>query len=69
MSFQAVADVSFGQFFAAVVLAAGLSMWVYWHSSRHNSRHATAWGIATFLFAGLAVPIYLIHYYATRRRF
>jgi high-affinity Fe2+/Pb2+ permease len=68
VSFQGVADVSFGQFFLAVVLAAGLSMWVYWHASRHRSRHATAWGVATFLFAGIALPLYLIHYYATRRR-
>ncbi len=28
------------------LLAAALSMWVYWHASRHGSRHATAWGVA-----------------------
>jgi high-affinity Fe2+/Pb2+ permease len=69
VSFQAVAHLGFGQFLVAVVLAAGLSMWVYWHASRHRSRHATAWGVATFLFAGLALPLYFIHYYLTRRRF
>jgi high-affinity Fe2+/Pb2+ permease len=69
VSFQAVAALSFGEFFLAVLLAAGLSMWVYWHASRHGSRRATAWGIATFLFAGLALPLYFIHYFVTRRRY
>lgn len=69
MSSEAVANVGFGQFFVAVLFAAALSMWVYWHASRHGSRHATAWGVATFLFVGLFLPVYLIHYYVTRRRF
>jgi hypothetical protein len=69
VSFRAVADVSFGEFFVAVLLAAGISTWVYWHASRHGSRHATAWGVATFLFVGLALPLYLIHHFLTRRRF
>jgi hypothetical protein len=60
---------SFGQFLVAVLLAAGISMWVYWHASKHGSRHATAWGVATFLFVGLVLPLYLIHYLVTRRRF
>ena len=69
MSFQAVSNVGFGQFFVVVLLAAGLSMFVYWHASKHGSRRATAWGIATFLFVGLFLPLYFIHYYVTRRRF
>ncbi len=68
MSFQAVADVSFGQFVVGVLLAAALSTWVYWHASRHGSRHATAWGVGTFLVVGLFLPLYLIHYYLARRR-
>ena len=63
----ALATVSFGAFFAAVVLAAGLSMWIYWHASRHGSRHATAWGIGAFFF-WVTVPIYFLHYLTTRRR-
>ena len=62
-----LANVSFGQFFLAVVLAGALSMWVYWHASRHGSRHATAWGIAAFFF-WVTVPVYFVHYYLTRRR-
>jgi len=29
---------------------------------------ATTWGIFAFLFAGLAVPVYFIRYFASRRR-
>ena len=43
-------------------------MWVYWHASKHGSKHATAWGVATFLAVGIVLPVYFIHYYATRRR-
>ena len=68
MSVLALAKLSFGEFLVAVLVAAALSMWVYWHASRHGSRHATAWGILTFLFWPV-LPIYFIHYYATRRRF
>ena len=38
-------------------------MWIYWHASRHGSRHATAWGVLTFLAAGITVPVYFIHYF------
>lgn len=62
-------DISFGQFFVAVLLAAGLSMWVYWHASKHGSKHATAWGVLTFLAVGLFLPLYFLNYFATRRRF
>jgi hypothetical protein len=60
---------SFGQFAIAVVLAAALSMWVYWHASRHGSRHATAWGILTFLAVVPVLIVYVVHYYVNRRRF
>ena len=65
----AVKTLGFGQFLIAVVLAAGIAMWVFWHASKHGSKRATAWGILTFLAVGIVLPIYLIHYYATRRRF
>ena len=65
----AITDVSPGQFVFYVLLAAVLSMWVYWHASRHGSRHSTAWGVLTFIAPGPLVLIYFIHYYWTRRRF
>jgi hypothetical protein len=55
-------------FLIAVALAALASMGVFAHASRHGSGHATAWGIGTFLFAGLVVPAYFIRYWAARRR-
>ncbi len=67
MPFDAIADVTFGQFFVALLLAVALSLWVYWHASRHGSRHATAWGIAAFLVVGFFA--YLAHYLMTRKRF
>ena len=61
-------NLSFGQFFVFVLFAAGLSTLVYWHASKHGSKHATAWGVLTFLAVGLFLPLYFIHYFATRRR-
>jgi hypothetical protein len=67
MPAAALSDVSPGRFLVALVIDAGLSLWVYWHASRHGSRHATAWGLAAFFV--WPVVVYLAHYYATRRRF
>jgi hypothetical protein len=53
-------DLSPGQFVLVVAIAAALSMAVFWHASRRGSRHATLWGVATFLFAGIAIPVYLV---------
>jgi hypothetical protein len=68
MDLGAFSSLGFGRFLIAVILAAAVSMWVYWHASRHGSRHATAWGVLTFLALGIVLPIYVIHYFATRRR-
>jgi hypothetical protein len=68
VSVLALAKLTFGQFLVAVLLAAGLSMWVYWHASRHGSRHPTAWGVLTFLFVGFFLPLYFLHYYFVSRR-
>ena len=62
----AFGNVSPATFLISVAIAAGLAMLVFHHASKHGNRHATAWGIATFLFAGLAIPIYLIRYWMSR---
>lgn len=67
MSSAALSNLSLGQVLFGVLTAAALSMWVYWHASKHGSRHATAWGIAGFFWPGFIA--YLIHYFVTRRRF
>ena len=64
-----IESLSPAQFIFAVVLAAAVSMWVYWHASKHGSKHATAWGILTFLAVLPVLIVYLIHYFRTRRRF
>jgi hypothetical protein len=68
VSIAAVKALDFGQFVLAVLVAALFSMWVYWHASRHGSKHATAWGVATFLAVGIVLPVYFIRYYVLRRR-
>ena len=51
------------KFLIGVGLAAAISLAVFAHADRHGSRHATAWGIAAFLFAAIAVPVYFIRYW------
>ena len=64
----AFGNVSPGAFIVSVAIAAVLAMLIFRHASKHGSRHPTAWGIATFLFAGLAIPIYFINYWLSARR-
>jgi hypothetical protein len=59
---------SFGEFVIVTALAAAASLAVFAHADRHGNKHATAWGIATFLAAGIAVPIYFIRYWLRGRR-
>jgi hypothetical protein len=61
-------DLSFGQFLVIVAVAAAGSMLVFAHAERHGSRHATAWGIATFLALGIALPLYFVRYWLRGRR-
>jgi hypothetical protein len=59
---------SFGEFVIVTALAAAASLAVFAHADRHGNKHATAWGIATFLAAGIAVPLYFIRYWLRNRR-
>jgi hypothetical protein len=62
-------ELSFGQFLLVLVLSAAVSMGVFAHADKRGNKHATAWGIATFLALGVAVPLYFIrHWLRTRRR-
>jgi hypothetical protein len=64
----ALGEPSPAAFLVSVAIAAGLAMAVFWHASKHGSAHPTAWGVVAFLFAGIAVPVYLIRYWLSRRR-
>jgi glycerol uptake facilitator-like aquaporin len=61
-------ELSFGQFLFVLVVSAAASMAVFAHAEKHSNRHATAWGIATFLALGIAVPVYFIRYWLRTRR-
>jgi hypothetical protein len=61
-------DLSPGEFVTVVVIAAVLSSAVFWHANRRGRRHATAWGVAVFLFAGIAIPLYLVSLLLEARR-
>ena len=61
-------ELSFGQFLLVLVISAAVSMVVFAHADKHGNRHATAWGIATFLALGVAVPLYFIRYWLRTRR-
>lgn len=63
-----MAELSFGQFFLVVVLSAAVSMAVFAHAEKRGNRHATAWGIATFLAMGVAVPLYFVRLWLRTRR-
>jgi hypothetical protein len=64
----ALIDLSPGEFVLGVAIAAGLSMAVFAHASKRGSRHATAWGVAVFLVAGIALPLYVLSVLLARRR-
>jgi hypothetical protein len=61
-------DLSFGEFLFVVAVAAAASMAVFAHASRSGNKHATAWGVATFLLAAVAVPLYFLNYWVKKRR-
>jgi dolichol kinase len=58
---------SFGEFLVAVVVDAVLATLIFRHADRRGNRHATAWGVFTFLAAGLAIPLYFIRYWLRSR--
>lgn len=57
-----------GAFLLTLVVGVVASLLVFRHAERSGSRHATAWGIAAFLFAGVVVPVYFLRQLARARR-
>jgi hypothetical protein len=58
---------SFGEFFILVVIDAAFAMLIFRHADRRGNRHATAWGIFTFLAVSIAIPVYFIRYWLRTR--
>jgi dolichol kinase len=63
-----VAATSFGEFVVVVAIDAGLATLIFRHAHRRRNRHATAWGVFTFLAAGIAIPVYFLNYWLARKR-
>jgi hypothetical protein len=59
---------SFAEFVIAVAIDAVLATLIFRHAYKRNNRHATAWGVFTFLAAGLAIPLYFVVYRMRARR-
>lgn len=53
-------------FVIAVAIAAGISMAVFGHASKHGNTRATAWGVGAFLAAGVVVPLYFLRFWLGR---
>jgi hypothetical protein len=62
-----VIELTRGQIVAALAVWTAAFVLVWWHADRHGSKHATAWGIAAFLAAGLVVPVYFVRYWLRSR--
>ena len=62
------AQLSMSVFLFGWALAATAAIAVFLHVDRNGGRHATAWGIGVFLFLGLFLPLYVIHYRRNRSK-
>jgi hypothetical protein len=62
----ALGNISPTAFILSVAIAAGLAMAIFAHANKHGNKYATAWGIATFLLAAIAIPVYLILYWKSK---
>jgi hypothetical protein len=59
---------TFGEFVLVTALAAAASRAGLGHPPPHANTHPPAWGVATFLAAGIAVPLYFLRYWLRTRR-
>jgi hypothetical protein len=59
---------SIGTFLIFVAIDAGLATLIFRHAHLRGNRHATAWGVFTFLAAGIAIPTYFLNYWLRTRR-
>ena len=57
----AAANLSPANIVFAWTVATLVAVAVFTHASKRGSKHATAWGIGTFLFMVLVLPAYVFH--------
>jgi hypothetical protein len=60
-------NLSAGEVALLLLLWSAAFLLVFSHAQRHGSKHATAWGVAAFLAAGIVVPVYFVRYWLRRR--
>jgi hypothetical protein len=60
-------NLSGGEVVALLLVWSAAFLLVFTHAQRHGSKHATAWGVAAFLAAGIVVPVYFVRYWLRRR--
>ena len=60
-------NLSAGEIAALLLVWSAAFLLVFTHAQRHGSKHATAWGVAAFLAAGIVVPVYFVRYWLRRR--
>ena len=60
-------NLSAGEIAALLLVWSAAFLLVFMHAQRHGSKHATAWGVAAFLAAGIVVPVYFVRYWLRRR--
>jgi lipopolysaccharide export LptBFGC system permease protein LptF len=56
------------RFLLTLAISIGLALLVFHHANTHGSKHATAWGILTFLAAPIVAAIYFIRYWLSSRQ-
>jgi hypothetical protein len=61
-----VADLSTANILFAWALATVVAIGVFTHASKRGNKHATAWGIGTFLFLAVVLPAYVIYVWRTK---
>ena len=60
-------ELSDGQILFGLLVAAALSIAVYYHALRHQNRHAVLWGAAVFLLPAVSL-IYAYRVWRSNRR-
>jgi hypothetical protein len=56
-----LANLSTSNIVFAWAVATMAAVAVFTHANKHGSKHATAWGIGTFLFLIVVLPAYVIY--------
>lgn len=68
LALQSLSQIGFFDFLIIVAIAALLATLIFRHAHKRGNRHATAWGVFTFLAAGITIPLYVLNYWLGKSR-